>query len=126
MMKLGGIFTAAAVAAGLVAMAVTPSGAAGRGAFDGLWSVSISTRQGPCSTYRYPARIVGGTVVKAEPDFTYEIAGAVNGAGSIVVHVSSGGQSATGHGRLNRTRGSGTWAAAGGQCSGSWSAERRG
>jgi len=124
MRKLGGIFTAAAVAAVLVAIAVTPSDAASR-AFDGLWSVSIFTRQGPCSTYRYPARIVSGRVLQAEPDFTYQIAGIVNSAGSIVVTVSSGGQSATGRGRMNRTRGIGTWVAAGGQCSGVWNAMRR-
>jgi hypothetical protein len=125
MRNLGGIFAAATVAAVLVAIAGTPSDAAGR-AFDGLWSVSIFTRQGPCSSYRYPARIVGGRVVQAEPDFTYQLAGIVNSAGAIVVQVSSGGQSATGRGRLNRTRGAGTWAAAGGQCSGAWNAERRG
>jgi hypothetical protein len=125
MRKLGGVVTAAAVAAVLVAIAVKPSDAASR-AFDGLWSVSIFTRQGPCSTYRYPARIVGGRVMQAEPDFTYQISGAVNNSGAIVVTVSSGGQSATGRGRLNRTRGVGTWAATGGQCSGAWNAERRG
>ena len=124
MRKLGCVLTAAAVAAALVAIAAQPSDAAG--AFDGLWSVSISTSQGPCSTYRYPARIVGGRVTQAEPDFTYQLAGFVNGGGSIVVTVSSGGQSATGRGHLNRTRGAGYWAATGGQCRGTWSAERRG
>jgi hypothetical protein len=124
MRKLGGIVTAAAIAAALVAIAVTPSVAAS--AFDGLWSVSIFTSQGPCSTYRYPARIAGGRVTQAEPDFTYQLAGSVNGSGGIVVTVSSGGQSATGRGRLNRTRGTGNWAATGGQCRGTWSAERRG
>jgi hypothetical protein len=126
MSKAGGIFTTIAAAAALVTVAATPSDAAGRSrAYDGLWSVSIFTKQGPCSTYRYPARIVGGAVQQAEPDFTYQISGGVNAAGGIVVTVSSGGQSATGHGRLNRTRGIGTWAASGGQCSGVWNAERR-
>jgi hypothetical protein len=125
MTKAGGIFTTIMAAAALVAVA-TPSNAAARTkAYDGLWSVSIFTKQGPCSTYRYPARIVSGVVQQAEPDFTYNIAGGVNASGGIVVTVSSGGQSATGHGRLSQRRGVGTWAAAGGQCSGTWSAERR-
>jgi hypothetical protein len=129
MKKSGGVFTAIAVAALFISSAVTPSGAAPKvprtRAFDGLWSVSISTRQGPCSTYRYPARIVGGLVTQAEPDFTYQLSGAVNSGGGIVVTVSSGGQSATGRGRMTRSQGSGTWRSAGGQCSGTWNAARR-
>ena len=129
MKKSGGVFAAIAVAALFVSSAVTPSGAAQKAsrarAFDGLWSVSISTRQGPCSTYRYPARIVGGRVTQAEPDFTYQLSGAVNGGGGIVVTVSSGGQSATGRGRMTRSQGSGTWRSTGGQCSGTWNAARR-
>jgi hypothetical protein len=125
MTKAGGLFTTITAAAALVAVAATPSHAAGTRAYDGLWSVSIFTKQGPCSTYRYPARIVGGQVQQAEPDFTYQISGGVSASGGIVVTVSSGGQSATGRGRLNRTRGVGTWAAASGQCRGTWNAERR-
>jgi hypothetical protein len=126
MKKSGGVFAAIAVAALLASSVVTPSDAATRTrAFDGLWSVSISTRQGPCSTYRYPARIVGGLVTQAEPDFTYQLSGAVNSGGGIVVTVSSGGQSATGRGRLTRSQGSGTWRSTGGQCSGTWNAARR-
>ena len=130
MRKSGGIFTAIAVAAVLASSIVTSSDAAAQKAtrtraFDGLWSVSISTRQGPCSTYRYPARIAGGRVTQAEPDFTYQLSGAVNSGGGIVVTVSSGGQSATGRGRMTRSQGSGTWRAASGQCSGTWNAARR-
>jgi hypothetical protein len=129
MRKSAGVFAAIAVAALFVSSVVTPSGAAPKAArtraFDGLWSVSISTRQGPCSTYRYPARIAGGRVTQAEPDFTYQISGAVNSGGGIVVTVSSGGQSATGRGHMTRSQGSGTWRSAGGQCSGTWSAARR-
>ncbi len=133
MRKFGGIFTAIAVAGLLVAIAVTPSDAARKHvyartrAFDGLWSVSIFTRDGPCApSYRYPARIIDGHVVQAENDFNYEINGAVVRNGGISVTVSSGGQSATGYGRLSRSRGAGWWRAAGGQCSGTWSATRRG
>jgi hypothetical protein len=133
MRKLGGILTATVVAVLLSGLAPEPSGAAPKHAgvrtraFDGLWSVSIFTREGPCSaSYRYPARIVGGQVVQAENSFSYQISGVVIASGGISVTVSSGGQSATGYGRLTHSKGSGWWRAAGGQCSGVWSAMRRG
>jgi len=120
------------VAAGLfAALLVTPSDAATKvvrqgGAFDGLWSVLIQTQYGPCdATYRYPARIVGGRVLQADNDYSYQISGAVSGNGGISVVVSKGGQSATGYGRLSGSRGGGTWRASGGQCAGNWSASRR-
>jgi hypothetical protein len=95
-------------------------------AFDGIWSVSIVTRAGPCDpNYRYPARIFGTRVLQADNDFSYQITGAVNGRGAIKVTVSKGGQSATGYGRLAGSRGGGSWSAAGGMCSGVWSASRR-
>ena len=47
-------------------------------AYDGLWSVLIHTAYGPCDpSYRYPARIIGGRVLQAENDFSYQISGAV-------------------------------------------------
>jgi hypothetical protein len=95
-------------------------------AFDGLWSVAIFTRSGPCDpSYRYPARIIGGQVLQADNDFSYQLVGAVYSNGAISVTVSKGGQSATGYGRLFASRGGGLWSAAGGQCSGTWSALRR-
>ena len=95
-------------------------------AFDGLWSVAIFTRSGPCDpSYRYPARIVAGQVLQADNDFSYQLVGAVYRTGAISVTVSKGGQSATGYGRLYASRGGGLWSAAGGQCSGTWSALRR-
>ncbi len=97
-----------------------------RGPYDGLWSVSIFTQFGPCDpSYRYPARIVGGRVVQADNDFSYQIYGVVTGAGGISVTVAKAGQSATGYGKLMGSRGAGYWRAQGGQCSGNWSAIRR-
>jgi hypothetical protein len=155
MRKLGGVLTAIAVAMVLFGMAPRPSSAANdpatadnlraavdpaaapkakvprrravrTRAYDGIWSVSIFTKDGPCAaSYRYPARILNGQVVQAEPDITYQLAGAVTSAGGISVTVSSGGQSATGYGRLTRTKGGGWWRAAGGACSGIWNAMRR-
>jgi hypothetical protein len=133
MRKLGGILTAVALACLLIAAAVTPSDAAGKqkaarsGSYDGLWSVSILTQYGPCDrSYRYPARIAGGRVRQADNDFSYQLYGAVIKSGAISVTVSKSGQSATGYGRLHASSGGGRWSAAGGQCSGSWSASRRG
>jgi hypothetical protein len=95
-------------------------------AYDGLWSVSIHTAYGPCdATYRYPARIVGGRVLQADSDFSYQISGAVVASGAIGVTVYRGGQSATGYGRLRGSSGSGRWSASGNMCYGTWSAMRR-
>ena len=95
-------------------------------AYDGLWSVSIHTAYGPCdATYRYPARIVGGRVLQADSNFSYQISGAVVASGVIGVTVYRGGQSATGYGRLRGSSGSGRWSASGNMCYGTWSAMRR-
>jgi hypothetical protein len=133
MSKLGGAFAAIAVAGLLAAAAVTPSDAARKHSpvrqsiYDGMWSVSIYTQYGPCDpSYRYPARIARGRVEQVENDFSYQLTGVVTSAGGISVTVSKSGQSATGYGRLTRTGGAGWWRAAGGQCSGRWTAVRRG
>jgi hypothetical protein len=130
MRNFGALLTAIATGAVLAAAVATPSDAAikyRKGPYDGLWSVSILTQLGPCDpSYRYPARIIGGQIHQADSDFSYQISGAVNHDGGISVTVSKGGQSATGYGRLNATRGAGWWRADGGQCSGVWNAARRG
>jgi len=134
MRKYGGILAAIA-AAGLLAALATPSDAAPRramharsSAFDGLWSVLIQTQAGPCSSsYRYPARIVHGTVMQAAGnDFSYQINGAVVASGGIAVTVTQGGQSATGYGRLRGRSGGGRWSAGNNACYGIWSAIKRG
>jgi len=135
------LFTTVAVAFLLLSVGAIPSNAAQKSAtasdaahkhvvrgssFDGLWSVSIFTRAGPCdASYRYPARISRGQVLQADNDFSYRLVGSVNGNGAIVVTVSKGGQSATGYGRLHASTGGGLWRTSGGQCSGVWSAARR-
>lgn len=130
MRRVGGFVTAVALTAAVAATAATPSHAAGKkhrsGAYDGLWSVSIRTRTGPCdAAYRYPARIVGGQILQAENDFSYQISGAVVSSGAIAVTVSKGIGSATGYGRLHGASGFGRWTTSGNQCSGTWSAMRR-
>lgn len=131
MREQGRIVTVLALA-GLVTMMATPSDAAGKkkhytrsAAYDGLWSVSIRTKSGPCdAAYRYPARIVGGQILQADNDFSYQISGAVVGSGAIAVTVSKGLGTATGYGRLHGATGYGRWTA-GNQCAGTWSAMRR-
>ena len=132
MSKLG-IATVIAVAALIAATAAAPAQAALKraahtrsNAFDGLWSMSILTQAGPCNaSYRYPARIMGGRVMQADNNFSYQISGAVVASGSILVTVTQNGQSATGYGRLRGSSGGGRWTASGNQCYGTWSALRR-
>src|SRR5580698_7850336 len=58
-------------------------------AYDGLWSVSISTLNGNCpSSLRYPALITNGRVGLAGGEGGYDISGAVYSSGGIVVTVS--------------------------------------
>ena len=118
-----------AVVVALVMAAATPSEAAKKGrsgAYDGLWSVSIRTEAGPCDpSYRYPARIVGGRVLQADNDFSYQISGTVIASGGIAVTVAKGGQAATGYGKLRGSSGGGRWSAGGNACYGTWTAMKR-
>ncbi len=82
-----GLVTVIAIGALVAALPAAPSQAAQKRAahsraYDGLWSVSIYTLYGPCAAYRYPARIVGGRVVQAVNDFSYQISGAVAASGA--------------------------------------------
>jgi hypothetical protein len=103
------------------------SGAASA-AFDGRWSVVISTRSGPCDPqYRFGVRIVNANI-------TYGGGGAANAQGrvspngNVTVSVSSGPQAANGQGRLSRDYGTGAWRGQGpgGVCSGAWQPWRQG
>jgi hypothetical protein len=92
-------------------------------AYDGLWSVSIVTEKGTCDRgYRYPIRISNGLLANAG-DVAVNIAGKVMPTGAITVVVSAAGKSANGSGRLSGNLGEGSWT--GGDCSGTWTAERR-
>ena len=93
-------------------------------AYDGLWSVSIVTEKGDCDRgYRYPIRIQNGQLANAGNVTAITINGKVQPTGAITVNVSSGSKSANGSGRLSGDLGEGHWA--GGECSGTWTAERR-
>jgi len=91
--------------------------------YDGVWSVSIVTEKGTCDRgYRYPIRIANGVLANAG-DAAFTITGKVAPTGSITVTVSHGRSSASGSGRLAGSIGEGLWS--GGECSGTWTAERR-
>lgn len=115
-------------AAGAIPSYATERAAAPKGGnFDGLWSVSITTLQGSCDpSYRYPVRIIGTKVMQAADDGSYRLYGAVGHTGSIRVIVVRGNQWADGRGRLSNGNGQGQWRTSGGECSGSWTAMRRG
>jgi dUTPase len=91
--------------------------------YDGLWSVVIVTETGTCDrAYRYPVRISNGTLINAG-DEAFVITGKVSSNGAVTVTVSHGDKNATGSGRLSGNAGAGSWT--GGECSGTWEAERR-
>ena len=110
----------------LVIAAATLAASSGTNAvpgFDGLWSVSIVTEKGTCDRgYRYPVRITNGVLANAG-NVNISIVGKVQPTGAITVVVSAAGKSANGRGRLSGDLGEGHWI--GGECSGSWTAERR-
>jgi len=117
-------FAAGALALSLAAFFGAPSTATSSPNFDGLWSVVIVTEKGTCDrAYRYPIRISRGALVNAG-DSPITITGKVGDNGSITVRVSHGNKSATGSGRLAGKMGAGSWS--GGDCAGTWEAERRG
>ena len=118
-------FTAFAI---LAASAIPASAApitAGKQSLDGTWSVLIVTEQGKCDrAYRYPVRISNGSVGYAG-EASFNVSGSVGANGAVTVTVSRGSQSAKGTGQLSANGGSGRWTAGSGECSGSWTAERR-
>jgi hypothetical protein len=92
-------------------------------AFDGAWSVVISTRSGSCDPqFRFGVQIINGDVV-----YDGETTGRVASNGSVQVAIAQGDQRANGQGRLSRDYGSGVWRGIGsaGNCAGTWVAERR-
>ena len=117
---------ALAAAAILAATAVPASApATARSNFDGQWSVLIVTQKGTCDrAYRYPVKIDNGSVGYAG-EASFNVSGKVGSNGAIVVTVSKGDKSAKGTGRMSATDGAGIWTAGSGDCSGTWTAERR-
>src|SRR2546421_7294090 len=113
------ITSAAFAALAMLAASALPASPAPIGAtkqnFDGTWSVLIITEKGTCDRgYRYPVRIVNGTVQYAG-EASFDVSGRVAANGAVTVSVSKGGMVANGSGRLSDTPRSGSWKA--GECS---------
>jgi len=126
-MKVLSLLLLAPTLAAVLLLACTPTNAAHRGggsAYDGTWSVAICTQRGDCGSVRIAARIVGGRVYSE--DQSYQANGGVGANGVIRVGVAGFGRSASGSGRLSHNSGAGRWWSSRGECSGSWSASRRG
>jgi hypothetical protein len=120
-------FAPALSAAAILAAAFVPASAAPapKSTFDGQWSVLIVTQKGTCDrAYRYPVKISNGSVGYAG-EASFNVTGKVGDNGTVTVTVSRGSQSAKGQGRLSATDGSGMWTSGSGECSGTWTAERR-
>jgi hypothetical protein len=119
-------FNRAALALVAISFAVALGAAAPAAAtpnYDGLWSVVIVTEKGSCDrAYRYPVRISNGAVQSDGPSLI-NVSGKVGGNGAVTVLVSAGDKSATGTGKLSAKLGGGKWS--GGECAGTWQAERR-
>jgi hypothetical protein len=108
-----------------VACVNLPLKADARTAFDGDWSVLISTGNGSCApSYRFGVQIFDGAIIYQSAGVSLQ--GRVTPKGSVRVIVQSSGQSAAGQGRLSMMRGGGAWWGQGtsGSCSGTWVAER--
>jgi hypothetical protein len=119
------------ILAALISLAVSavPSFAApsssAKASYNGQWSVLIVTEKGTCDrAYRYPVKIENGSLGYAG-SASFSVSGSVGDNGALVVTVSKGDKSAKGTGHISSTNGTGTWTAAGGECSGTWTAERR-
>src|SRR4030095_14983766 len=118
-----GNLVARGLALSFVAIAGATLPATSAPTYDGLWSAVIITGKGTCDrAYRYPIRISNGTLVNAG-DEAFVITGKVSANGSGSVKVSHGEKHAAGSGRLSGNVGAGSWR--GGDCAGTWEAERR-
>ena len=116
-----------ALAAAILAASAVPASAPAfaKSNYDGQWSVLIVTQKGTCDrAYRYPVKIDNGSVGYAG-EASFNVSGKVGATGAVTVTVSRGSSSAKGTGRMSTTDGAGIWTAGSGECSGTWTAERR-
>lgn len=117
------------VALGIRVLALAGGAVAGtasaRSAYDGDWSVVITTSGGACEpSVRYGVQIENGKVVAGNGQATVQ--GRVSPTGAVRVTVQAGDQWAEGSGRLGREQGGGIWNGQGsaGMCQGRWVAQR--
>ncbi len=111
----------------LACVAIAGPALARSNAFDGDWSVVISTTGGACEpSVRYGVEISNSNVLNAG-NSPVTVQGRVARNGGVKVLVQAGNQWASGFGRLGRVDGSGVWQGRGnsGACQGTWVAQRR-
>ena len=119
---IGRIAGAVIVAA---AMTMSIAGTAGAGsAYDGSWSLSITTERGNCDrNYYFQVQVSNGVV--SHPNLV-KFRGHVSNSGHARVSVTVMDKHASGSGKLTRTSGRGRWTGRSGsdRCAGSWTAQR--
>src|SRR5215470_17912356 len=96
-------------------------------AYDGPWSVVITTRGGDCpASIRYGVAIANGQIISSAGEA--DVQGRVARSGAVSVTVRSGGAWAVGSGRLGGSTGGGVWRgqSSGSVCNGTWVAQRSG
>ena len=109
----------------VMACTVAINSANARSVFDGLWSVTIQTMGGTCSSAVSFGFEIRDGIVLGYGDAN--VRGRVARNGAVRVSVSAGDQYASGSGRLTPAFGSGVWRGRGsaGFCTGRWVAQRR-
>ena len=123
--KLGRIAALGALALAFTAGIASPAAAGSRrGAYDGNWNVTFTTRAGHCSSTNSAPFYVSGTRVSSAGGG--KVTGGIRRDGAVAVNISVGLSHASGKGRLARSSGTGRWSGviSGDKCSGTWQATR--
>ncbi|MCE4225257.1 heme utilization protein [Methylobacterium sp. C25] len=96
--------------------------------FDGSWTITAVTNDGPCpASTTYQVQVKGRNA--SVPGENVDIAGGVSASGMVQATITKGSNKLPISGNLKRQgSGSGTWRTSGGfvACSGSWNAKRIG
>ena len=106
------------------ACVILATAAEARSSYDGPWNLVFVTQRGSCDpTYNFSVNIHDGVVT--HPNLV-KFSGYVARSGAVRASVTVHDKYASGSGRLTQDSGRGTWSghAAGGRCSGYWTAQR--
>jgi len=118
---------AVAVCAALSGLAVAAApGKAAAAAYDGEWTVLVTTEQGKCDrNYRYNVSVSAGKIHYTSYT-SVSLYGTVSPKGAVMVSIRHFDDVANGSGHLTARAGGGGWRGTGkdGACSGRWKAQR--
>jgi hypothetical protein len=112
------------IASVICACLITGTAAEARTSYDGPWNLVFVTQRGSCdATYDFSVNVTDGIVT--HPNLV-KFTGRVAKSGVVRASVTVVDKYASGSGRLTGDTGRGTWSgrAAGGRCSGYWTAQR--